>query len=581
MQLSAQFVRVAHDPGDPQITSHCPFCGSGQVSGRSDGTIDCSFCGMNYIVRVQPAFPGMPQQPMGPGALTDVGPEMGPGSGMDMGMPGMPTGPGMEEQAEMEGEGGPPFGGEEGGEDGGPEEPPGGPESDEDEEAGPPPPKGKGSGKDKKAALTAAQQLQVQRSRQRSSYGDEGQYGMQGGSGTCSCRGCPGHPRSCHTSVLVPGAKCYSCRNQDRAAADSTQVEAARYRTLAGDELDEETYVRHLAVLHSAGSPRVLAQLRREAWTFSPEHERVPFIRRHMSEAHGWPEDDIMAADRVGRLEEAHDHEHAEGDPHRKVAMRPFDVRKHLTTHHDVGDWRMDRMSPGELADWHSEKHRFTPGGTHYHGPAWEVIHASQDDDDGERAWETEGGRYHDFTARKVAHSPDAEVIAMQREAGLTPWPAPEDAARHLRDFHKWDIPLASVRPEQYSGYAHMHDNAHQHGDIDGLMTPHNHGELEGPGYPQEMHTYTPAPTRSGFAYHLSARQHDWTYPVPGTGQWTEGSGGIDQRAHARRCSACGLEGRRYPGPQGGLEWRYSRSTDYQGQPEREHPELAECRGKP
>ena len=51
-----QIVRIAHDPGDPQITSHCPFCGSGQIVGRSDGTIGCDFCGMNYIVRVQPAF---------------------------------------------------------------------------------------------------------------------------------------------------------------------------------------------------------------------------------------------------------------------------------------------------------------------------------------------------------------------------------------------------------------------------------------------------------------------------------------------------------------------------------------------
>jgi hypothetical protein len=38
-----------------------------------------------------------------------------------------------------------------------------------------------------------------------------------------------------------------------------------RYRTVAGDLLDEDSYIRHLAVLHSGGSPAVLAALREEA----------------------------------------------------------------------------------------------------------------------------------------------------------------------------------------------------------------------------------------------------------------------------------------------------------------------------
>lgn len=91
--------KVAHDPGDPLVTSHCPFCGSGQVVGRSDGTISCDFCGQAYIVRVQPSFPGMPQMPMGPGAPSDVGPD---GGLVDPGMIG-PDG------APMDG-GGPPPG---------------------------------------------------------------------------------------------------------------------------------------------------------------------------------------------------------------------------------------------------------------------------------------------------------------------------------------------------------------------------------------------------------------------------------------------------------------------------------------
>lgn len=122
--------KVAHDPGDPLVTSHCPFCGSGQVVGRSDGTIGCDFCGQNYIVRVQPAFPGMPQMPMGPGAPSDVGPDGGLVDPGMVGPDGMP----------MDGEEPPP------GEDGDPEGPPmddgdGPPPDDGGDDA--PPPKGK------------------------------------------------------------------------------------------------------------------------------------------------------------------------------------------------------------------------------------------------------------------------------------------------------------------------------------------------------------------------------------------------------------------------------------------------------
>lgn len=113
--------RTAHDPGDPLITSHCPFCGSGQVVGRSDGTIGCGFCGQNYIVRVQPAFPGMPQMPSGPGAPSDIGPDGGLADPGMIGPDGLPAGgaplPGDEDgEDEEDGEdGGPPFGDEDGG----------------------------------------------------------------------------------------------------------------------------------------------------------------------------------------------------------------------------------------------------------------------------------------------------------------------------------------------------------------------------------------------------------------------------------------------------------------------------------
>ncbi len=174
-------------------SGQCPFCGSGQVIGQSDGNISCDFCGTVYIVRVQPAFSGMPQSPMGPGAPTDIGPDGMP-MGPEMGPDGMPMDPSMMgEDGEM-----PPGGDEEGGDDlppfmddgGGDEEdgagPPGGGEDGPPEDAPPPPPKSK-----KKSSRT--------------------------------------------------------------------------FRTLAGDELPEGAYIRHLALLHSGMSTPVLARLRAEA----------------------------------------------------------------------------------------------------------------------------------------------------------------------------------------------------------------------------------------------------------------------------------------------------------------------------
>lgn len=195
--------RIAHDPGDPLITSHCPFCGSGQVVGRSDGTISCDFCGQNYIVRVQPAFPGLPQMPNGPGAPSDVGPD---GGLMDPGMigpDGLPAG--GDPMAEDE-EGAPPFG-DDGDEDEG--APPGAP--DDDGEAPPPgdaSPKGKGKSDDSKP----------------------------GGSG-----GSSGPPKSKKKSSL------------------------AVYCGLGGQPLTEDQLIRHLAVNLSGHHPAVLAAVRTEA----------------------------------------------------------------------------------------------------------------------------------------------------------------------------------------------------------------------------------------------------------------------------------------------------------------------------
>jgi hypothetical protein len=104
---------LAHDSGDGQTVYHCPFCGGGNVIGRSDGTIECGFCNTHFTVQVQPEFAGMPQtidgqpydvpgmpdgvDPMtGQPPMMDDGSEMGddgemppegPPDGADMGSP--------------------------------------------------------------------------------------------------------------------------------------------------------------------------------------------------------------------------------------------------------------------------------------------------------------------------------------------------------------------------------------------------------------------------------------------------------------------------------------------------------------
>lgn len=56
-----RIIVVAHDSGDGETIYHCPFCGSGQIIARSDGTIDCEFCHTMFTVQVQPEYPAFPQ----------------------------------------------------------------------------------------------------------------------------------------------------------------------------------------------------------------------------------------------------------------------------------------------------------------------------------------------------------------------------------------------------------------------------------------------------------------------------------------------------------------------------------------
>lgn len=70
---------IAHVSGNQIDILHCPFCGSGAVIGRSDGTVECGFCTSVYTVQVQPSYNGFPQSV----------------DGQPYQWPGMPEGPGV------------------------------------------------------------------------------------------------------------------------------------------------------------------------------------------------------------------------------------------------------------------------------------------------------------------------------------------------------------------------------------------------------------------------------------------------------------------------------------------------------
>jgi hypothetical protein len=52
---------VAHISGNQVDLSHCPFCGSGSIIGRSDGTVECGYCTSVFTVQIQPSYNGFPQ----------------------------------------------------------------------------------------------------------------------------------------------------------------------------------------------------------------------------------------------------------------------------------------------------------------------------------------------------------------------------------------------------------------------------------------------------------------------------------------------------------------------------------------
>lgn len=266
--------KIAHDPGDAQITSHCPFCGSGQVVGRSDGNIECAFCGMTYLVRIQPQFTGMPGQPSpGFGGETSMAPDLmdpamvGGDSMMDE---GLPPGAGPEAEEGIPGSGEDEEDGEDGEEGSAPpwadDGAAGGDGSSDGAGSGEKPPakKSKDKGKQKKSSLVTGEK--------KGSYGtlEEKAHYIAGWRASERAARSSGTGPSALERADDRGAKdawywgymdhaadrpkghSLQCRGVDHDAPGCTlwTEGSRRYRTIAGDVLPEEAYIRHLACLH-------------------------------------------------------------------------------------------------------------------------------------------------------------------------------------------------------------------------------------------------------------------------------------------------------------------------------------------
>jgi hypothetical protein len=131
---NSDIAKQAHGFAQTDTVKHCPFCGSGDVWGGSDGTITCEFCDATFNVSVEPSFPSAPgsidgnplnmggdPDPMG---QADGGDGFAGAEGVAAGQQGPPPG---------EEEGGNPFAD---GEEGEPDDE----EDEEPEEGGGPPP---------------------------------------------------------------------------------------------------------------------------------------------------------------------------------------------------------------------------------------------------------------------------------------------------------------------------------------------------------------------------------------------------------------------------------------------------------
>ena len=61
-EATEYFAKIAHVSGNQIDVLHCPFCGSGAIVARSDGSINCSFCNAAFTVTASPVYPAFPEE---------------------------------------------------------------------------------------------------------------------------------------------------------------------------------------------------------------------------------------------------------------------------------------------------------------------------------------------------------------------------------------------------------------------------------------------------------------------------------------------------------------------------------------
>lgn len=249
--------RVAHDSGDGEEILHCPFCGAGQVIGRSDNSAECEFCGQCFTVQVQPRYPGFPQSV----------------NGMPVPIPGMPGQPGGAP-------GVPPGGGGLPGEEGAPV--PGGGPGDQGEQPGGPAEDDGGAdddGSDDKPAFLKGKSAAAARDHEDMS-GPQMRYHMRAEHGF---RDSPDDPDwlieethrqehadapAGHTHPDLEAEHDLDLPLSDRDWLGQHGIQAARrgsYRTSRGDVLAEEAFLRYLAMELAPDRAVMAALLRAEA----------------------------------------------------------------------------------------------------------------------------------------------------------------------------------------------------------------------------------------------------------------------------------------------------------------------------
>jgi GNAT superfamily N-acetyltransferase len=273
--------RVAHDSGDGERVFHCFSCGSGAIIGRGDGSIECLYCKVAFSVQVQPSNPGMPQTvngvpydnpempgqvdpaPAPPAPGTAPGAPPPPGGGAEGPPPfGSPGAAGLPAPPEGGEQGEPPFGGETGAagpggapqSEQGPVPEPSQPGAEPTQEAEPPvpvtapgaPPSVPGQppapafAQEPQPVPASPQQPQVQQAPQ------------------------PGAQQPVEAPV-VPGAEQEDPEDESNIPPQfRKKKEGVRlFRTADGHLLEEEDYLRHLAVRFATSPPRMREALHR------------------------------------------------------------------------------------------------------------------------------------------------------------------------------------------------------------------------------------------------------------------------------------------------------------------------------